>query len=450
MEALKISNTSDSALAIEEAQPSDNKLISVLNINATKTVPPHLLPALKDLIQLRNIANAIYHINHMNYSNINMSFLYRKCAELLTSVTGYLNNLQDIHSLTLRSLYLKDGCTNKELLQETINCIERELLIIIGPMITTWVNHERVKHFSYIAAIPNATLNKVVDDYYQNQDKLLEYARFLVNNNELYFKQIPIFIVSDILLAGGVGDTYPKHFAYFLPEDEVKSYAKTKKTVIFANLYRHRLINTTLPLGKQLVASFNSTGINIDKCANYFLLWMRGHDIGHFATLPTTNYKWLRQIGYFNSMALQEVLADCFGYLLTFGEFGINEISLNAECIKNLILAEMSRYYLKDVCETPDSYAAFIELNFLIKNKFVTIRNNQLKSSPEQLYQGFKALIQVVTNSILTASISASLNIIKMYGDQRSCPLELRIFLGQARQTFKTISQGEIYVFENS
>lgn len=58
-------------------------------------------------------------------------------------------------------------------------------------------------------------------------------------NLDIELKTIPgcAYKIIDLFGIAGEADTFPKHFAYFMPEDQGIKYSPNKRTVVFANTY---------------------------------------------------------------------------------------------------------------------------------------------------------------------------------------------------------------------
>jgi hypothetical protein len=396
---------------------SINNKMSVMNVIAANFIPNHLLAVIDDLKKLRHLANAIYDLEAYDKNNIIIRELLLNCSTILKKIALCMNNISDKNSIELRSELL--SYNNTELLVDIAKIPDQELSIVLGPMVTTWLDKERVKRFSYIAAVMKNNLKYYIDNHYQDEKQITNFMRSITAENELGFLPLPPCFIADLIFAGGAGDKNPRHFAHFLPEDEGKAGSIYKKTIIYANIYQHRFMNTTIPIGLKCVNNFKLKEVTTTKALKFLLLWMRGHDIGHFARLPSTNFKALREVSYFNSMALQELIADCFGYILSFPTYGYCKQLIDTESAKNIILAEMLRYMLKDNLTTPDSLAAYIELNYLIKHQFVTINNNKLTATPKSLFEGLKALTKLVITIVLKPDIIAARKFLHEYGNKQ-------------------------------
>ena len=91
--------------------------------------------------------------------------------------------------------------------------------------------------------------------------------------------------VCDLIACGGEANTFPKHFAYFLPEDEdVNDPDAEKKTILFRNAYALRHEKISRRLGEAMLVGPRPSE-DVDP-AEVLVMWLRGHDIAHAVTLP--------------------------------------------------------------------------------------------------------------------------------------------------------------------
>jgi len=208
--------------------------------------------------------------------------------------------------------------------------------------------------------------------------------------------------VTDMVACGGEANAYPKHFAYFLPEDEgVKAEpGQRKKTIVFRNAYRDRFNVISRPLGE---AVFSGPERNPEAPVERALLgWFRGHDIGHTATLPTTDYRWRLDLGHESFMMMQEAVSDVYGLLLTLTPTWLSLIGLEPADIAGVFLAELLHYLRRGPWLYGDAGAAYVELGYLLANDFMERQpDGRVRWEMERLHEGMRSLAREMAAAVL-------------------------------------------------
>ncbi len=208
--------------------------------------------------------------------------------------------------------------------------------------------------------------------------------------------------VTDMVACGGEANAYPKHFAYFLPEDEgVKGEpGQRKKTIVFRNAYRDRFTVISQPLGE---AVFSGPERNPRAPVERALLgWFRGHDIGHTATLPSTDYGWRLDLGHESFMMMQEAVSDVYGLLLTLTPTWRSLIELEPADIADVFLAELLHYLRRGPWLYGDAGAAYVELGYLLANDFMDLLpDGRVSWEVERLHEGMRSLAREMAAAVL-------------------------------------------------
>ena len=201
-------------------------------------LPDSLSPAALDLIhQATRLAEAAGHIHPV--STRTGSTLLQSVEEKLSIICFKLAQEFDdpdtCKALLLRAEILSDASTAKELLPQIAGLDEQELVQGIGYM-STWVGKSRMQHYSAWFGLAERRLQEVSDV----MDELFpDNLYWLQNHIDQRLVALPRcrYKIVDLFAIAGEANSYPKHFAYFFPEDEGVKYAAQKRTIVFANTY---------------------------------------------------------------------------------------------------------------------------------------------------------------------------------------------------------------------
>ena len=265
--------------------------------------------------------------------------------------------------LRLRAEVLRGDCSS-ELIEQCIGLDETKLISLNGGL-QTWHNKSRdVYHSAFFAAV-DPRYDRLVATLDDQLDAVTRYLQTAVHPG-LIVKTPPRFKVGDLIFCGGEANRYPKHFAYFLPEDEGIKHARQKKTVVFRNVYAAMYHGISEPFALSALQIEGAELQTPDEVTeDHLVCWLRGHDIGHGVRLPETNFRVLRQQGLWASMMLQEVLADLFGLMMVIGGPWSKTANLRSDVAVRVFVTEMLRYLRRGEAHFPDAEAAFIEFSFL-------------------------------------------------------------------------------------
>lgn len=275
------------------------------------------------------------------------------------------------------------------------------LTVICGPL-CTWRLKTRTPLHTVVAATENRHYDELVRALDENLPQATAQLRTELDLPELALDESYPMRVTDMVACGGEANAYPKHFAYFLPEDEnVKGTpGQRKKTIVFRNAYRDRFEVISRPLGEALFDGPRRAEETPVEGA--LLAWFRGHDIGHTATLPSTDYRWHMDLGHEPFMMIQEAVSDIYGLLLALTPSWLELSGLEPVDVCETFLAELLHYLRRGPQLYGDAGAAYIELGFLAENGFVDIdEHGRITWDAERLHEGSRELAKEFARTVL-------------------------------------------------
>jgi hypothetical protein len=291
------------------------------------------------------------------------------------------------------------------------------LTVLCGPL-CTW----RLKTPSPLHTVVAATANRPYDELVRALDGSIAAAaadlRGELGLPELRLDSSYPMRVTDMIACGGEANAYPKHFAYFLPEDEAVPGVpgQRKKTIVFRNAYRDRYEVISRPLGEAVLKGpARNTDIPVERA---LLAWFRGHDVGHSASLPMTDYGWRLQLGHEPFMMIQEALADVYGLLLALTPSWLSLCGLEAVDVTDVFLGELLHYLRRGPWLHGDAGAAYLELSYLALNGFIEIDGDgRVSWEMRRLHEGMRALARELAATVLApADAQPCAGLVAQYG----------------------------------
>jgi len=386
--------------------PIEQYTIAVMDLHSDAITPQvrSLLPSINELAALGDAIHAIQMLDGRFQNVQTATVLLQQSADLLLMIAGSLSgSVATVLRLRAASL-LGEGHAEAAIAQ--VEAADDPLILLCGPL-STWNGKSKNYLHGVVASVPVKHLNTLITRADSFRASNLRYLQALLGLPTLELGYVPPFVVTDLIACGGEANTYPKQFAYFLPEDEGVKGAARMKSVVYANLYQTRFHRVSLPLAEETLVPFQLSGLTADRSTRDLLLWFRGHDIGHSFRLPETDYERLQLVGLENMWMLQEAIADVMGYLMVANGPWRHAFQLDrAEC-SAVFLAELLRYIRRGPTWFPDSGSGFMELSYLLSHGYVSLESDgeQLVWHPDRLYDGMVALAGELVNVVLGADV---------------------------------------------
>lgn len=332
------------------------------------------------------------------------SALRGEMAECLRELADLVDS-ESAEIIRLRAKGLAGGIEHREMtLQIARSGPPPALEVVCGPL-CTWRMKTRVGLHSFLAASRDERQQAVLDaldDALEDALGAVE-AEIGAQGMAVPFK-LPMN-ATNLLISAGEAAGHPKHFAYFMPEDEGVDGLplREQRTLYMNNVHEARYSEITVPLADELLSGpMHAADAPV---ASTLMPWIRGHDHGHNVIVPETTYdEWRETLGIEPFMALQEAIADVYGFLLCISEpwRKIGGYSRLEMCATHM--AELLHYLRRGPQYFGDPGAAYVELSFLAENGFVEIDGEgRINWEEESLCRGMTALASALTESTVAA-----------------------------------------------
>lgn len=318
-------------------------------------------------------------------------------------------------ALELRARLI-DGADPAIIAPQLIDANETGVVAICGPL-TTWLGKSRLLLHSGLFAKADTEVNAQIAALDAAIPDVKAHLNTLIDPR-LTIDPPPRITFTDLMFCGGEASFYPKHFAYFLPEDEGVKKAPVKKTVVLSNVYTAMYQTISKGFSEDLLVGVTEGSDAAIREALAF--WFRGHDICHGVRFPDTDYGVMRCTGYWNSMVLQEAIADVFGFVLMNtgpwkSHFRLGSLDINA----TVYMREALRYLCRGNLDFPDAGAAMIQLSYLVKNGYVDIDEQDvtLRFDPPSVLEGLTGLAVLLADTALSNDEAGIRSLISEYFD---------------------------------
>ncbi len=332
------------------------------------------------------------------------SALRGEMAEGLRELAELIDD-ESAEVVRLRAKGLSDGIGHREMTLEVARGGSPPALEIVCGPLCTWRMKTRVGLHSFLAAARDEEQQRLLD---QLDDSLDDALRAVEAEIDAEGMGVPFKLpmnVTDLLLSAGEAAGHPKHFAYFMPEDEGVDGLplEEQRTLYMRNVHLARYSEITIPLAETLLdGPMKATDVPVETT---LMPWIRGHDHGHNVVVPSTTYdSWMETLGIEPFMALQEAIADVYGFLMCISEpwSKIGGFTRLEMCATHM--AELLHYLRRGPQYFGDPGAAYVELSFLAENGFVEIDDaGRISWNEEDFCRGMVALAGALTASTVGA-----------------------------------------------
>lgn len=323
-----------------------------------------------------------------------------------------------------------------------------DVAIVYGPF-KTWTSKANSPRPAALVSVPDHEANHLIAGLDTAIRDALPQLAEVVGMASLDFWTLPDFVVTDLLACGGEANSFPKHFALFLPEDTgVGIHAAATRTVVYGNVYRARFEAISRSLGAEFLDPCPAWDSDVEAAA--LMAWFRGHDAAHF--LGPHGQRVDRLVGYEPRTrgGLFETLADVLGYLLVTLDGVRWSLELEEKAMAGVFLSELLRYYRRGPDYFPDSIAARLELRFLVENDYLGLDraggHTRLLWDVEGLQAGLRALGTWAAEAILGGDDAGLERLVAMCRDDD--PAWLVAFEDELINGSRAIGDSLVFVYD--
>lgn len=326
----------------------------------------------------------------------------------------------------------------------TVECEDHRVVVVYGPL-RTWSTKDEGCRFSATVSVENREANALIQAMNEELPAAVSVVAKDCAAGDVRFWHPPEFVVTDLVACGGEANTFPKHFAFFLPEDAgIRDDSYGTKTVVFGNVYEAQFRNIAAPVAERVLDPWKPVD---DAALRTLLIWFRGHDVGHFLGPHAGQVDYLKGVGRARG-ALQEAFADVTGYLLASSPSVLQRAEIDPHDMASVFLSEMLRYFRRGWQWFPDSCAARVELAYLVEGGWLQVGAHdgvQLHWDAEGLREGMLALGRDLCAALLRGESAPLDRLVSLCGDDQ--PAWLEAWEARLLEETKAIGDALVYGF---
>ncbi len=281
-------------------------------------------------------------------------------------------------------------------------------LEVVCGSLCTWRAKTRSPLHSFVAARHNERVQEQLDACDDAMEDVLVELREELGAPKLYSKCSMAMHATDMIASAGEAAGHPKHFAYFLPQDEGIDDLPLdrQRTLYLHNVHRVRFERITAPLADGLLEGPMSAGeVPIDST---LAPWIRGHDHGHNLAVEGTEAihdGLCKTLGLEPFSMLGEAFANVYGFLMLISEPWLRIAGVTRLDMCTTHIAELLHYMRRGPQHYSDPGAAYLELSFLAAEGFVEVDGQgRISWNEEDLCRGMTKLAKLLTQAVVGPS----------------------------------------------
>jgi len=397
----------------------DNHTLTAVDLDPqlSKRVEP-LLPQLRELAALGDALRALQTIDGTFVSEPQARVLAKASAELMEELAE-----ADAISPEQADMLRRRAAALTELRHDTAIAHDeaaltapQPLTVIAGPM-CTFRNKTRTPLHSVVACTAHEHGDQLIAALDASAGAVLEEVNGYCGTPDVTVGGIFAMQVTDLIAMGGESNAFPKHFAYFLPEDEGAGYGEVfNKTILFRNVYGLRYQYISKPLGDALLKGYRPNP-SVD-VRDVLITWMRGHDIAHAVTTPRVGRVEPKDVGHEPWYALQEAIADAYGSAMAFTDTWLGLAGCSLDDMVAVYLAEALHYLRRHPRNWGDAGAASVELSFLATHSAIDVHpDGTISWETERVVEGVHKLCAALERDVVSAPEGAAVQrVLDTYG----------------------------------
>ena len=217
------------------------------------------------------------------------SVLRGEMAERMRELADLLDD-ESAAAVRLRAKGLAGGIEHREMTLEIARSGPPPALEIVCGPLCTWRMKTRIGLHSFLAAARDERQQALLNELDDSLEQALASVEAEIGASGMHVPFKLPMNVTNLLISAGEAAGHPKHFAYFMPEDEWVDGLpiEEQRTLYMRNVHLARYSVITIPLAEKLLSGpMRAADVPI---ADTLMPWIRGHDHGHNVVVPSTCY----------------------------------------------------------------------------------------------------------------------------------------------------------------
>lgn len=299
----------------------------------------------------------------------------------------------------------------------SINSNQEQMDLVLGKVFAS--EGERISYYSGVAGVVNNNYKVVLDQFDSRLEELCGQLKTSFRNDSGSIKdKAPDIKCIDVFSLAGAFAVAHKPICIFFSGENPENISTLSNMTVFTNLYSARFKALTREIAKKhLLNSASLEGLSDSEISELLLIWLRGHDVGHFIGDDNLGKK-LSQFDK-DYMILHELKSD----IIALSSFKLyrNDLLKDglAERIYTLTVAEMLRYMRRGhILKYPDSASAYLAWCYFEQAGAIIYDSDtkKFKIDFELLEESLSAFVMELLDMFKDGDVQAARDLVSRYG----------------------------------
>ena len=299
----------------------------------------------------------------------------------------------------------------------TINSNNEEMDLVLGKVFAS--EGDRTSYYCGVAGVVNNSYKAVLEQFDSRLEDLCNQLETSFRDESGSIKdKAPDIKCIDVFSLSGAFDVAHKPICIFFSGENPENISTLSNMTVFANLYSTRFKALTFEIARGHLLDFDLLqGLSDSEISELLLIWLRGHDVGHFIGEDNLGKK-LSQFDK-DYMILHELKSDIIA-LYSFRLYKKDLLNDGlAEKIYALTVAEMLRYIRRgDILKYPDSASAYLAWCYFEQNGAITYDSDtkKYKINFALLEQSVSAFVRELLDIFKGGDVQAARELVGRFG----------------------------------
>ncbi|MCI0454067.1 MAG: hypothetical protein L0Y68_03610 [Candidatus Dadabacteria bacterium] len=342
--------------------------------------------------------------------------IYQKMVETLKRGASYLSGQEKL-DLSSKVESMRQGIY--DICSITLRRKEEDYIDLILGKIHSWDKHNS-RCYSGAVGVINKSFDNLIEGYDKKLDLFLE--NLPVSEEKRGFsikKSAPVMRCIEVFFLAGELNIRHKPICVFFSGGTPQNLSTLSRMTVFINIYATRFKLISKEIARKYLEDYSVIeGLDESITSKLLLVWLRGHDLGHFYGVDSINKK-MSELDK-SYLILHELKSDLIAlYNLRYltEDFLKDDLLIKAYVVA---IAEMFRYIRRGMFYNyPDTASAFLAYSFFKESGSINFdaKAKKFKIDFEKLEVDIKNLTSILLNLFAEGDVREAMKLVNRFGD---------------------------------
>jgi hypothetical protein len=369
-------------------------------------------------LQALEYIEVLYHLQNTGEGSISglEKDIFQRIVVTLRRGAFYLSG-EDERNLSKKVESMEQGIY--DLCSVTLRHKDEDYIDLILGKILSWDRHN-IRCYSGAVGVINKSFDNLIEGYDKKLDLFLENLPVPEEKKGISIKKsAPIMRCIDVFSLAGELNTRHKPICVFFSGGTPQNISTLSRMTVFINIYVSRFKLISNEIARRYFEDYSAMeGLDDTIIAELLLVWLRGHDLGHFYGMDSLGKKMSELDKAY--LILHELKSDLIAiYNLRY----LTEDLLKDDLLIKAYLvaiAEMFRYIRRGrFYNYPDTASAFLAYSYFRESGSINFDSKTKKFRVDfgKLERDVKSLTAILLNLFAEGDVDEALKLINRWGD---------------------------------